>query len=147
MFLSGRNQSPTDRPEHVAHANTAESLVRVWLAADDLSRERRLLEALGATVAETDVHVPEATRAPVARFSEGDVMLLPGARQLVPGRRITGATLRVRSVDAARAILARGQAAPPDVVASPSGRSIFLPPSRTHGLWLEFREPAGGARR
>jgi hypothetical protein len=68
--------------------------------------------------------------------------LLPGSRQIVPGRRIVGATLRVGSLAAARAILDRGQAAPLAVVPSTAGRSVFLPPSRTHRIWLEFLEPA-----
>ena len=49
IFFGPRNASPTDRPEHFAHANTGESFVEVWLAADDLSPERQLLEKLGAT--------------------------------------------------------------------------------------------------
>ena len=141
LFLSGRNTSPTDLPEHFAHANTAQSFVSVWLAADDLSPERRALQALGATFVEADVRVPDAARAQVARFAEGDVILLPRGRQIVSGRRIRGATLRVASLDTARAILGRGQPAPPAIVVSSAGRSVFLPPSRTHGLWLEFREP------
>ena len=141
LFLGGRNKSPTDRPEHFAHANTAEALIRVWLAADDLSRERQLFEGLGAAVVERDVRVPDAARVPIARFQEGDVLLLPGSRQLVPRRRIVGATLRVGSLDMARAVLDRGQPAPLAVVRSSAGRSVFLPPSRTHGIWLEFLEP------
>src|SRR5262245_30864971 len=39
VFFWHRNSSPTDRPEHFAHANTAESLVAVWLAGDDHSAE------------------------------------------------------------------------------------------------------------
>src|SRR5262245_48818761 len=49
LFLAGRNASPTDRPEHFAHANGASSLIAVWLAGD-LSAERRLFETLGAHV-------------------------------------------------------------------------------------------------
>jgi hypothetical protein len=146
VFLSGRNTSPTDRPEHFAHANTAESLIRVWLAGDDLSRERRLLEGLGATTTQVDARVPDAVRATAAILQEGEVLLLPGARQLVSGRRIVGATLRVGSLDTARTVLGRGQPAPLEIVASKDGRSVFLPPSRTHGLWLEFREPGRSAR-
>ena len=147
IFLAGRNKSPTDLPGHFAHANTAQSLVSVWLAGDDLSSERHALTVLGATFADADVHAPGAMRVPVARLAEGDVVFLPGARQLVPGRKIVGATLRVGSLDAARAILGRGQPVPPDVVVSPAGRSVFLPPSRAHGLWLEFREGATLANR
>jgi catechol 2,3-dioxygenase-like lactoylglutathione lyase family enzyme len=132
IFMFGRNQSPTDRPEHFAHANTAESLIGVWLAADDLSAERRLLEKLGARIQAEDIRVPDITRAPVAHLVEGEVVLLPAARQLVPGRRVVGATLRVKDLAAARRVLAgRGQAI---------GSSIFVPPARTHGLWLELRK-------
>jgi hypothetical protein len=132
IFMSGRNQSPTDRPEHFAHANTAESLIGVWLAGDDLSPERRLLEKIGARIQSEDVRVPEAISAQVAHLAEGEVVLLPGARQLVPGRRIIGATVRVRDLAAARRVLAdRGRTI---------GSSIFLPPDVTHGLWLELRE-------
>jgi hypothetical protein len=142
IFMSGRNQSPTDRPEHFAHANSAESLVGVWLAGDDLSPERRLLAKLGAQVVSEDRPVPDphlrasryggrTAKAQIARLTEGEVALLPGARQLVPGRPIVGATVRVRDLAAARNVLAgRGQEI---------GSSIFLPPALTHGLWLELR--------
>jgi hypothetical protein len=89
---------------------------------------------------DADVRVPDAVHATVARFAEGEVVLLPAARQLLPGRRIVGATLRVASLDTARALIGRGQASLPAIVASSAGRSVFLPPSRTHGLWLEFLE-------
>ena len=142
VFLAGRNASPSDRPEHFAHANTAESLIRVWLAAGDLSRERQLLAALGAKMTDAEVRVPGPARATVARLGDGgEVLLLPASHQLVAGRPIVGATLRVDNLDTARAVLDRGQAAPLAIVRSPAGRSVFLPPSRTHGLWLEFLEP------
>lgn len=141
LFLSGRNKSPTDLPGHFAHANTAESLVRVWLAADDLSRERRLFEGLGAVVVDRDVRIPEPARAPVARFAEGDVLLLPGSRQVAPGRRIVGVTLRVANLETARATLDRSQPVPLAVVPSAGGRSVFVAPQRTHGIWLELLEP------
>ena len=132
IFMFGRNQSPTDRPEHFAHANTAESLIGVWLAGDDLSAERRLLEKIGARIHEDEVRVPEPVQAHVARLAEGEVVLLPGARQLVRGRRIVGATVRIRDLATAeRATGGRGQKI---------GSSIFLPPAVTHGLWLELRE-------
>ncbi len=90
LFLAGRNQSPTDLPEHFAQANTAESLIRIWLAGDDLSRERQLLQGLGATLTEVNLRVPERVRATLARLREGDVLLLPGSQQLVAGRRVVG---------------------------------------------------------
>lgn len=139
LFLGPRNASPTDRPEHFVHANGASSLVRVWLAGD-LSAERRLLETLGARVAREEVRVPGRTSALVAHLDEGDVVLLPAERQLVAGRKIVGATLRVRTLAPLEGVLAQHKAPAPERVATGQGASLFLAPDRTHGLWLEFRE-------
>jgi catechol 2,3-dioxygenase-like lactoylglutathione lyase family enzyme len=140
VFLGPRNHSPTDRPEHFLHANGASSLVAVWLASEDLSRERRLLAILGAQVISAEVRTPQRATVPVARFAEGDVLLLPGDRQVVPGRRIVGATVRVGRLAAVEAILGRGGMTIPARVGGPEGTSLFLPPAMTHGLWLELRE-------
>jgi catechol 2,3-dioxygenase-like lactoylglutathione lyase family enzyme len=135
IFFGGRNRSPTDRPEHFAHENGAESLIEVWLAGDDLSHERAMLEALGAALTVTEVHVPDRVKAEVAHLSEGAVVFLPGTRQLVPGRRIVGAALRVASLARVRKVLGVVAQASPS-----TATSVFLPPTSTHGLWLEFRE-------
>jgi catechol 2,3-dioxygenase-like lactoylglutathione lyase family enzyme len=139
MFLSGRNLSPTDRPEHFAHPNTAESFIAVWLAGADFSKERQLLESAGATFTHEAVHVPEAVTATVAHLPEGEVVFLPASYQLVRGRLIVGATLRVRSVATARRLIERVPKAGLVSVAQGTS-SLFLPPSLTQGLWLELRQ-------
>jgi hypothetical protein len=126
---------------HFEHANGAESLIAVWLSGDDLSAERELLALVGATFAEEEVRVPDVARATVARLGEGEVVLLPGSHQLVPGRRIVGATLRTKSLSAARAALTEGGLDVPAPVSTEDGTSIFLRPDLTHGIWLELREP------
>jgi catechol 2,3-dioxygenase-like lactoylglutathione lyase family enzyme len=135
IFFAGRNHSPTDRPEHFAHGNGAESLIEVWLAGADLSRERALLEDMGASLTTEQVRVPDTVNAEVARFMEGAVVLLPGDRQLVAGRPIVGAVLRVPSL-----AVARKAAAAVATAVSTTTTSIFVPPSSTHGIWLELRE-------
>ena len=140
MFFGPRNESPTDRPEHFAHANGADSLISVWLAAPDFSPERRLLTDVGIPTARGEVRVPDAVSAEVARFEEGDLILLPGSRQMVPGRRIVGATVRVKNAAIARASISAAVAKDRMVA---SGGSIFVRPEAAHGLWLEFR-PASG---
>jgi hypothetical protein len=143
IFFGPRNHSPTDRPEHLAHANTAQSLIAVWLADNELGHERRLLGTLGATLSEEQVRLPELVNATVAHLPEGDVVLLPGSRRLAPGRRIVGATVRVRSLDIAPRVLERVPlSSPPRRAASGNGTSLFLSPDVAHGLWLELREPS-----
>ncbi len=142
VFFGPRNHSPTDRPEHFAHVNTADSLIGVWLAAADFSAERRLLQSSGATFVEQDVHVPETARATVARVPDGEIVFLPAARQVLPGRKIVGVTVRVRSLNAVRRVIADrlGQSLPN--VPSARGVSVFIPPTLANGIWIEFREPA-----
>jgi catechol 2,3-dioxygenase-like lactoylglutathione lyase family enzyme len=137
IFFAHRNQSPTDRPEHFAHPNTAYSLIAVWLAGDDLSPERKLLAAFGGAVRKQTVLAPEPVRVEVVSLQDAQIYLLPASRRLMPGRKIVGATVAVRSLAAARAAV---HAELPRGALSGRGKSIFLPPSVTHGIWLELRE-------
>lgn len=134
IFLAGRNRSPTDRPEHFDHANGAESLIGVWLAAADLSEERRFLRTLGAAFSDDLVWVPDPVRTSVAHLADGEVVFLPDSRQLAPGRRIVGATIRVRNAGTARRLLGRHVVTPPN-----GSTSVFVRPASAHGIWLEFR--------
>lgn len=145
VFFGRRNSSPTDRPEHFLHPNTAESLIGVWLAADDLSPERGLLRSLGIPIEKRVVCTPECAMAEVARLPEGEIVLLPGRRELVPGRRIAGATVRVRSLAAAQASLERG-GWKTQVRRWEKGQSVFLGPEVGCGLWLELRQDGGQGR-
>ena len=137
LFFGRRNASPTDRPPHFAHPNTARALVAVWLAGD-LAAETAFLKAAGASLAARTVRVPDPAHATVAGFPEGEVLLLPPSRALVAGRPIVGVTLRVASLAAARAVLSRARVATRGPIGSES--SVFVPPAAAHGLWLELRE-------
>jgi hypothetical protein len=137
IFFGPRNASPTDRPEYFEHANTAESLVAVWIAGADLSRERQLFQRMGATLTEEIRDVPGPTRVTVAKFGDGQVILLPASRERVPGRRVVGATVRVKNLDfILHAQL--GQKLPVIVRRDRGIASAFVPPELAYGLWLEF---------
>jgi hypothetical protein len=140
LFFGSRQASPTDRPEHFAHPNTAYALTRVWLAADDLGAERRLLTALGARFRDQTVSVPEPVAATVAELPEGSLLLLPGNRQIVPGRRLVGITVAVRDLTTTTRILGSRAAR----VHNAEERRVFVHPDDTAGYWLEFHQPGGG---
>ena len=63
---------------------------------------------------------------------------------VVPSRAIVAATLRVRDLALLRRALAQGRLEAPPAAQAMPGRSEFLPPAATHGIWLEFRESRGG---
>jgi hypothetical protein len=140
IFFGGLNHSPTDKPEHFAHANTAIALIGVWLAADDFTAERGLLASSGIASMEERVWTPSAATAPVARLGDDEIIFLPASRQLVRGRRIVGLTVRVRSLDAA------GRVRGGKVETTARGRSLFIPPDRAGGYWLELRQPQPAGR-
>lgn len=140
IFFGHRLRSPTDQPEHFEHPSGAESLIGVWIAGDDLTGEHQLLTALGAETAEEEIYIPDRMMATVARLQEAEVLFLPGSRQLVPGRRIVGATIRTGNLDTLRRVLSANFQDIPQVVTTPGGRSIFIPPDDAHGIWLEFRQ-------
>ena len=137
IFLGRRIISSTDRPKYFRHANGADALIGVWLAGDDFTAERSLLETLGVTVSTEEVHVPSAEKVPVARLQEAEIVFLPASRQLVPGRRIVGAVLRTRDREALRRALAGSKLSESVQM---NARSAFVPPAMAHGIWLEFRE-------
>lgn len=119
LFFDSDNRSPTDRPEHFAHANGTTALIGVWLADAENPALIGLLTALGAPPVRQAVHVPTPTSALVSKLENGEVILLPRSYRLLPDRPIIGAVLAVKG--------AAGRAAE------------FVAPGRTHGLWLEFR--------
>jgi catechol 2,3-dioxygenase-like lactoylglutathione lyase family enzyme len=139
VFFGGLNRSPTDKPEHFAHPNGAEALIGVWLADDDLSSERKLLQAMGAIIERREARVPEPVTTDVARLFEDEVVLLPGRFQRVQGRRIVGATVAVRNVETARRLVERAGGSLQGGSGAGS-RSVFIPPDASHGLWLELRQ-------
>lgn len=135
IFFGSRNASPTDLPEHFVHANTAYSLIAVWLAGSDFTRERALLTRYGATVG-----LPRQLLdmdADVMRVAEGgSVYLLPARARIHPDRPIVGVTFRVRDLAEARKVLASAHV----TLAASDANHVLLAPAQTGGLWIEFRK-------
>jgi hypothetical protein len=129
LFFGGRQRSPTDRPEHFAHSNSAFGLIAVWLAEDALTLS--LLQLLDAPRLADQRCSPFGASTARVSLPEGEVLFVAGA---VP-RPILGATVAVRSLEKARnAIRTTAIALPcaPD--------SLWVGPDSAHGIWLEFRE-------
>jgi catechol 2,3-dioxygenase-like lactoylglutathione lyase family enzyme len=121
IFFVSDNRSPTDRPEHFAHANGAVAMSEVWLALDAAASDclRRLLLALGASESREVVSAPTNTSAQVFAVQNGRVIVLAADHQLISGREVIGARFRVREGGGAAA--------------------TTVEPAAAHGLWLMFR--------
>ena len=137
LFFARRQHSPTDRPEHFAHANTALSLAGVWLAG--AVAEQHLLLKLGATPTDNPPCGPFGSGSAVFSLSEGEITFLPAAARLAPDRSIVAATVTVRNLATARSILTANRI-PYVQVAGCARDSLWVRPADTHGLWLELRQ-------
>jgi hypothetical protein len=76
----------------------------------------------------------------VIPLKDAALYLLPGSKRIIVGRGIVGVTLRVRDLEVAARQVAGALPGAPKLESSPMGRSLYLPPSVTHGFWLELRQ-------
>ena len=134
IFYGQRNQSPTDRPEHFAHANTAYRLAAVWLAGSDFAKERALLAQFGARSRAERLDALDAA-AEVIPMENGALYLLPERLRVHRARPVIGVSVLIRDRVAVERVLT-GASVPFRTIRS----SILLEPSVTNGLWLEFAE-------
>jgi Glyoxalase-like domain len=137
VFFSRRQHSPTDRPEHFAHPNTAFSLSGVWLAGGEA--ESGIVRMLGGVPSTAGAcgHLGPAKE--VQAVPEAKFYLLPANAQLVPGRTIVGLTISVRDLEAARRVLDKSRI---QYFSSENCREpgLWIAPVAAHGVWLELRQ-------
>jgi catechol 2,3-dioxygenase-like lactoylglutathione lyase family enzyme len=142
LFLfEGTNRSPTDRPEHFAHPNSANATLAVWIAGRDQPQILALFKACGARIEQKQVYVPDQLLATVATVANGEVIFLPASRQIIPGRPIVGVVFRTRDLSAVQRVLRSANAHEPVKLETDTYRSLFVASRDTHGVWIEFREP------
>jgi Glyoxalase-like domain len=137
VFFARRQHSPTDRPEHFAHPNTAFTLSGVWLAGAEA--ERDLVRMLGG------VRLPGAACShfgpaiEVQSLPEAMLVFLPATVQLASGRTIVGLTLSVRDLQTARRLLDKNGIQYVSNAHCPQP-SVWIAPAAAHGVWLELRQ-------
>jgi catechol 2,3-dioxygenase-like lactoylglutathione lyase family enzyme len=139
VFFGQLNRSPTDRPEHFEHPNTAEALVKVWLASDDFSAEQDLFKRLGTPIhrerSRTLIDVP----AYFARPGGDEIEMLPGFARRVKGRPIIAAAVRVRDFAKLTSVLRAG-GIPARALTRDGRRRLSVEPEYACGWRLEFVE-------
>ena len=133
LFFGFRNHSPTDKPEHFAHSNTAYSLSSIWLATDHIPSYLQLFKKLGIKIKQKKMF--SGIIAQIAILKEGEVILLPASQQLIPHHQVIGATVKVKDLKKLKTILQLS-----GINGSESKNSVLISPALTHGIYLEFRQ-------
>lgn len=119
LFLIEYLSPVVDPPEALSHPNTAAGIETVWLTEQAFSTLPKVAAVLCL---------------PALRLATGAASSHP----------VSGVTLRVRSVDAARRTL-RDSGLDVPIRTDARGRSVVVPAEDAHGIFIEFLEPASKA--
>ena len=139
VFFGQLNASPTDQAEHFQHPNTAESLVKVWLASNDFSAELDLFKRLRVPVRIEGSRTVIDVKAHFARPGGDEIEMLPAHFALVKDRPIIGASIRVRDFGKLVNVLKAG-GIPTRVQSFGGRRRLSVAPEYACGWRLEFVE-------
>jgi catechol 2,3-dioxygenase-like lactoylglutathione lyase family enzyme len=140
FFFEGNNRSPTDRPEHFQHANSAYATAGVWIADGEDSSLVPLLKSAGGEVSTKKVFAPTERRAKVVKVQNGEVVFLPKTSRITPGRPIVGVVFLTRDLAALQRCFDAAHIPAAARVEAAHHRLVMIGPQQTLGLWLEFRE-------
>ena len=134
LFLGRRNKAPTDRPEYFAHQNSAVRLSALWVS--DSAELRGLLQGFGVPLTPIGscsvIGVAKGIR---AALPEGNLYLVPSGATTVVGARV-----EVRRLEDLEASL-KANGVPMKKDTACDGAAVWVPPSRAHGIWIEFASP------
>jgi len=132
LFFGLGEKSPTDRPEHFAHANTALRLSALWVRGNP--EESALFRKLGADMDTTAPCGPLKGIVEAVHFSAGDLYLVRG---YAGTGAVIAARIEVKSLETVRQVL-RESGREPKTYAPCERVSVWLPPEKAHGIWLQF---------
>jgi len=139
LFFGQLNASPTDRPEHFEHPNTAITLEAVWLASDP-GPELALLERFGAERCEREETLPGVGEVRTIGLVGSRLLVLPEERRLHAGRPLVGLTVRVDRLEPVRERAAGLGLSVSEGRGADGRRRLVVDLSGSHGLWLAFVE-------
>jgi catechol 2,3-dioxygenase-like lactoylglutathione lyase family enzyme len=131
------------------HKNTALGVRAVWFAVPDLALATKAYESIGLPRVRAFTDAALGATGQVFRAGEGELWLvapssddglLAGFLRERGGPGIAGITLEAGSVMQAASVIGERTGAALATYEGQLGTSFRLPPSQTHGLWLEFSQ-------
>ena len=132
LFIGQRNKTASDKPEYFAHKNTAVRLSALWVG--DSPELREELKGLGVSLTPIDLCGFEgAAKGFRAELPEGNLFLMPSKVTVVAAR------IEVLRLDETERIL-RSNGVPIKSGGTCDKRSLWIPPTAAHGIWVEFIE-------
>ncbi len=129
LFFGTRNMSPTDRPEHFAHLNTATRLSALWVR--ESPELRALFDRMGLPMRNAHQCGPIAGEVTAVILPQAQIYLVKAAESVV------GADVDVRSLEVLEEVLQTNRVRMARIACDPN--SVWVSPAVAHGIWLRFR--------
>jgi len=122
-----------DKPVHLNHPNTAQSLHAVWVGS---KLSAALTEEFGFK-SSSKIELPFFPEAGVRiELGKGEIYILPTQQK----ERVWGVTLLVENIKTAKAVIEESTGKKFRLYKTQRGESLLLPPELTYGIWIEFLE-------
>jgi hypothetical protein len=133
------------------HPNTAADLHSVWIAVKDLEAATRGYESFGLRPGRERRMPQLAAKGREIGAGQGVILLLQATDTKGPlasyvarqGEGVIGMSIEVRDLQVARSLLRSSTKQQLDPYNGPYGRSIFVSPVFTHGVWIELFQRRG----
>ena len=130
IYYAGKSE---DKPVHLNHPNTAQSLHAVWVGSP-LSAP--LTEGAGFK-GSSKIELPFLHELGTCiKLDQGEIYILPALQT----ERILGVTLLVKNVKTAKSVITKGTGKNFKLYKTQRGESFAVPPELTYGIWIEFLE-------
>lgn len=133
-FFIHYTQAVNDQAEFLYHLNGANRLIAIWLPYRVMDME--LMDVLGWQ-SNDSIQIP-TFNLPAAnvKLAEGAIYMLPDSSE----QRVIGVSLAVNDISKTQQFLQTSLEKEIAIQSWKYGRSIFISPEETLGIWIEFRE-------
>ncbi len=146
QYATGKERSRS--PEH---QNTAVDVHSVWIGVKDLGTAAKSYEVLGLRPGRKR-RIPQlAAKGREITAGQGVILLLQSTDTkgllasyvALHGEGVIGMSIEVRDIEIARSLLRNSTKEAFNPYKGPYGKSIFIPPVFTHGVWIELFQKSG----
>lgn len=149
FFIQYASREARSRPSE--HQNTAVDVHSVWIAVKDLETATKGYGALGLPPGRKRRMPQLAAKGREISAGQGVILLVQATDAKGPlasyvamqGEGVIGMSIEVRDLQIARSLLRSSTKQELTPYNGPYGKSIFIPPVFTHGVWIELFQKRG----
>jgi hypothetical protein len=140
LFFGTRSSSPTDKPEHFIHKNTAFSLIGTWIATENENKWITFFSGLNISFEQKESCFPFFKPHISVIMQQGEINFFPRDVQQIENHPIVGIVVEVHEIEKLVNLLKTEKINFTKTFDGKNYQSLFISPNTTSGFWLEFRQ-------